>query len=118
MVWFKGERIKKKKVEKGKTLVIPHCLSHRSAHQRFCISSNEDEKDNSSSSLGIELLTAFVIWTVPNCLAALFSLPGVAAVCVTAEGGFPLTEELCARGGCSGAPRTPDCALDSSPRVG
>lgn len=59
MFWFKGERIKN--VEKGKTLVIPSCLSHGNAHQCFCISSNEDEKDNSSSSLGIELLTAFVI---------------------------------------------------------
>lgn len=59
MFWFKGERIKK--VEKGKTLVILSCLSHGNAHQHFCISPNEDEKDNSSSSLGIELLIAFVI---------------------------------------------------------
>lgn len=59
MFWFKGEKIRK--VEKGKTLVIPSCLSHRRAHQRFCISSNEDKKDSSSFSFGTVLFTAFVI---------------------------------------------------------
>lgn len=47
--WFTGERIRK--VEKWKTVVIPSCLSHRSAHQPLCVSSNEEEKDHSSSNL-------------------------------------------------------------------